>query len=145
MVWVRWTHALRINGAFINYKSVFNFCGFSWPRLAPIVLPHSSAGFCELSLTFGCGSFYLFPSITGWSLSDNNWGSTNLWVEHNVIRHHYIDFFSNHFWLYPSFWAIQRLGTRASGSVKSSVSLRLDQSWVGLSHNVCTTLTQHIP
>jgi hypothetical protein len=27
----------------------------------------------KLHLMFGCGSLHLFPSVAGWSLSDDNW------------------------------------------------------------------------
>ena len=35
----------------------------------------SSVGFSKLSQTFGFGSLDLFPSVTGWNLSDDNWDS----------------------------------------------------------------------
>lgn len=40
----------------------------------------SPAGFPEFSLMFSCGTLHLSPPVTGWRLSQDNWGGLQRWL-----------------------------------------------------------------
>lgn len=77
-----WSNPYRLPGCWLRLceflSQVSCFCGCSCDDLdpsAPYNPSVSSAGFPRLNLMFVCGSMHLFPSITGWRLSGDNWGT----------------------------------------------------------------------